>query len=324
MRVILFFVAALAAFGGHANALAQTKLARVGVLTFDAGAREPLAGFIKTLHQTLADQGWVEGKTVTFVMRDAQGNPARFGEAAAELVRQKVDVIYAISAPALRAAFAATKSIPIIGNDYTNDPIAVGYVKAYAHPGGNVTGIFLDAPEFAAKWLELLRDTVPGLKRVVALWDPAPGDTHARALASAAPGLGIEVQIVEVRKPEDIDNAAAAFETQPQAVVILPSPMLYLENPRLANLAIKQRVPSTSMNPRFPDAGGALAYGPDEQWTIERLALMVGKILRGAKPADLPIERPVKFDLVVNLKAAKQLNLKIPDAVVNRADRVIR
>jgi putative tryptophan/tyrosine transport system substrate-binding protein len=324
MRVIWLFVAALAAFGGHADAFAQTKLARVGVLTFDAGTREPLAGSIKTLHQTLADQGWVEGKTVTFVMRHAQGDPARFGEAAAELVRQKVDVIYAVSAPALRAAFAATKSIPIVGNDYTNDPVAAGYVKTYAHPGGNVTGVFLDAPEFAGKWLELLREIVPQLTRVVALWDPAPGDTHARALTSAAQSFGIQLQVVEVRKPEDIDNAAAAFTARAQAIVILPSPMLYVENPRLVNLAITQRVPATSMNPYSPNAGVLLAYGPDEQWTMGRLALMVGKVLRGTKPADLPIERPVKFDLVVNLKTAKQLNLKIPDAVVTRADRVIR
>ena len=324
MRLILFFVAALAASGWQVDAFAAEKLPRVGLLLFDAGHREPLAGFIRVLRQTLAQQGWIEGKTVSFVLRDAQGDPSKFGAAAADLVQQKVDVIYAVSAPALRAAFAATKSIPIVGNDYTNDPVAAGYAKSYSRPGGNVTGVFLDAPEFAAKWLELMREIVPNLSRVVALWDPAPGDTHSRALKTVAPSLGIQVQIVEVRKPEDIDNAAAAFATQPQAMVILPSPMLYMDNPRLANLAIKQRLPATSMGPQFPDAGGLLTYGPDERWSMERLAILVGKVLRGTKPADLPIERPVKFDLVINLKTAKLLNLKIPPAVVERADRLIR
>ena len=178
MRLILLFVVALAASAGQLDAFAEEKLPRVGLLLFDTGHREPLAGFIKTLRQTLAQQGWIEGKTVRLVIRDAQGDASKFGAAAAELVREKVDVIYAISAPALRAAFAATKSIPIVGTDYTNDPVAAGYAKSYGRPGGNVTGVFLDAPEFAAKWLELMGEIVPDLTRVVALRDPAPGDAH--------------------------------------------------------------------------------------------------------------------------------------------------
>lgn len=324
MRLILFFVVALAASGWRVDAFAQEKPLLVGVLIIGAGQREPFAGRIKALRQTLAQQGWIEGKTLSLVIRDAQGTASRFDAAAADLVRQKVDVIYADSAPAVRAAFAVTKSIPIVGVDYTNDPLTAGYAKSYNRPGGNVTGVFLDAPEFAAKWLELMREIVPNLARVVALWDPAPGNTHARALTTVAPSLGIQVQIVEVRTPEDIDNAAAAFATRPQAMVMLPSPMLFQENPRLVNLAMKQGLPATSIAASFADVGGFLAYGPDENWTDERVAWMVAKVLRGAKPADLPIERPVKFDLVINLKTAKLLNLKIPPAVVERADRLIR
>jgi putative tryptophan/tyrosine transport system substrate-binding protein len=277
-----------------------------------------------TSREALAQQGWIDGKTVSFVMRDAQGSPARFGEAAAELVRQNVDVIQATGAPAMRAAFTATKSIPIVGSDYTNDPVAAGYAKNYARPGGNITGVFLDAPEFAAKLLELLRECVPGLTRVVALWDPTPGDAHVRGLERAAQSLAIQVQVVQVRQPGDIDVAAAAFTNGPQAIVVVPSAMLYVENARLVSLATKQRLPATSMAPAFADAGGLIAYGPNDIWTSERIGSMVAKILGGAKAADLPIERPVQFDLIVNLKTAKQLNLKLPDAVVSRADRVIR
>lgn len=324
MRVLWLFVVALAVFAGQANVFAQEKLPRVGVLTIDAPTRQPIAGWIGTVREALAQQGWVEGKTVSFMMRDAQGNPARFGEAAADLVRQKVDVVLAFGAPAIRATFAATKSIPIIGSDYTNDPVTAGYAKNFSHPGGNVTGVFLDAPEFAAKWLELLREIIPGLTRVVALWDPAPGDSHVRALEAVSPSFGVQVQVVQVHKPADIDAAGAVFANGRQAIVVLPSVMFYVENARLIGMATKQHLPATAMNSTFADAGGLLAYGPNTTWTHERMGSMTAKILRGAKAADLPIERPVKFDLVVNLKTAKQLNLKIPDSIVSRADRVIR
>jgi putative tryptophan/tyrosine transport system substrate-binding protein len=315
---VLFVAAAIAA----AEARAQNKPPRIGVLTVVAPSKDP--GYLEVFHRSLAQQGWIEGKTVSLVVRDAQSSPSKFSQAAAELVSQKVDVIYADSAPAMRAAFAATKSIPIVGIDYTNDPVAAGYAKSYARPGGNVTGVFLDAPEFAAKWLELMREIVPNLKHVAALWDPSPGDAHLRALTSAAASMGIQVQVVQAHKPEDIDGAAPAFGKMTQALVVLPSPMLAVEGVRLVKLAMKQRLPATSMFAPFADAGGLLAYGPDERWTDERVATLIGKVLRGTKPGDVPIERPVKFDLIVNLKTAKALNIKIPESVLTRAERVIR
>jgi putative tryptophan/tyrosine transport system substrate-binding protein len=317
---VLLLAAAIAVVSWHADTHAQNKPVRVGVLTPSTGG--PMAQDIAILRRYLAERGWIEGKTISLVLRDAQGNPSQMQQGAADLVRQKVDVIYAYSAPALRAAFDATRSIPIVGTDYTNDPVAAGYAKSYARPGGNVTGVFLDAPGFAAKWLEQMREIIPHLERVAVLWDPSPGDTHVRALNAIAPSLGIKLQVVELRKPGDIEKLS--FDVRPQAMVILPSPMAYLENARFANLATTQRIPAASVNPRFPDAGGLLAYGPENDWTAERAAVMVDKILRGAKPAELPIERPLKFELVINLKTAKALNLKVPETLLVRADRVIR
>ena len=310
---------------GSEIAHAQTKLSRVGFLTIGSPSKMPVvAGWLEIFRRVLAQQGLVEGKNITIVMRDAQGSSSNFGRAAAELVNERVDVIYAIGAPAIRAAYELTKSIPIVGSDYTNDPVAVGYAKSYAHPGGNVTGVFLDAPEFAAKWLEMMREIVPNLKRVVALWDPSPGDTHVRAMAEICKSFKIQLQVITVRTPDEIDSAGAQFANRPQAIVALPSPMLYAENTRLVRLATKPRLPITSMFPNFADAGGLLGYGPNDAWTNERVAMLVAKILRGTKPGDLPIERPVKFDLIVNLKTAKELNIKMPETVLTRAERIIR
>lgn len=317
-------VAALTVFGWQGEAFAQSKLPRVGILTVGSPTKMPVAGFVEDFRRTLKRQGFVDGKTVTLVMRDAQGSPSNFNRAATELVNERVDAILAMSAPAVRAAYAATKSVPIVGSDYTNDPVAIGYAKSYAHPSGNVTGVFLDAPEFAAKWLEMMHEIVPNLKRVTALWDPSPGDTHVRAITQICKSFGIELQVIEVRTPDEIDNVSTTLAKQTQAVVVLPSPMLYSENARLVRLATKHRLPFTSMFPPFADAGGLLGYGPNDSWTTERMAMLMAKILRGTKPGDLPIERPVKFDLIVNMKTAKELGIKLPESVVTSADRIIR
>jgi putative tryptophan/tyrosine transport system substrate-binding protein len=317
-------VLALVALAATSIVNAQERLPRVGVLSIVPATQRPLAAWVNAAREALAQQGFIEGKTVTYVFRDARGDPENFSSAATELVRQKVDVIYAISAAAIRTAHAQTKSIPVVGTDYTNDPVAVGYAKSYARPGGNVTGVFVDAPEFSAKWLELMREIVPNLTRTAALWDPSPGDTHVRALESVGRTFGLQLQIVQVRRPQDIESAGDAFSNQPQALVVLPSPMFYVETARLAKLTHAQRLPATAMGPEFADAGGLLAYGPNDIWSSGRVGMMVAKILRGAKAGDLPIERPLKFDLVLNLKTAKLLGLKIPQTVIERADRVIR
>ncbi len=304
----------------------QAKLPRVGILTVDLRlAGDQAKYWWEPFRRTLAEQGWIEGKSVSFEYGNVRMDPSRFAEAAAELVRLNVDVIWAPSAPAARAAHAATRTVPIVALDATTDPVAEGYVESYGRPGGNLTGVFLDAPEFAGKWFELLKAMVPGLSRVAVLWDPAPGTTHLQAVRSVARSLGLQLQAVEVRKPEDIEAAFSAFRSgRAQALIILPSPMLYAQCEGLARLALKYRLPATSIFRLFAEAGGTISYGHQLASAYERTAVLVAKVLGGARPADLPVERPSKFELIVNLKTAKALGLTVPDSILYRADEVIQ
>ena len=325
VAVLLFAVTLLTTLGWTGESWGQENVRRVGILT---GAVDLTSDHAKQwwepFRRTLADQGWIDGKNVSFEFRKPSGDPPQFAAAAAELVRQKVDVIWATNAPAVRAAYAATRTIPIVAQDFTTDPIAEGYVESYSRPGGNLTGVFLDAPEFAGKWVELLKNMVPGLSSVVVLWDPSPGTAHLHAVESAALSFGVRLQVIEVRKPEDIDRAFASMRGRPEALIILPSPMLYFQTERLAKLALKYRLPATSLFRIFAEAGGTLAYGPDQAMASARIGVLVAKVLGGAKPGDLPVERPSKFDFVVNLKTAKALGLTIPQSILLRADEVIR
>jgi putative ABC transport system substrate-binding protein len=327
-RVAAVFLLAGAVLTGAAwteQVWAQDKLSRVGILSFFALKDEPeWKSNFERIRRNLADQGWIEGKNVQFEYRSAKGDPSQFAKAAVELVALDVDVIWANSAPALRAAYAATRTIPIVAGDYTTDPIAEGYIENYARPGRNVTGVFLDAPEIAGKWFELLNEIVSDLTRVAVLWDPGPGDTHLQAVRNVAESLNIKLQVLEVHHPGDIDKAFATLRGRPQAIVILPSPMNWFQSARLARLAVKHRLPATSIAPHFSNAGGLITYGPDMNWDEERLAVLLVKILDGAKPAELPVERTAKFQLVVNLKTAKSLGITIPQSILLRADEVIR
>lgn len=307
-----------------AQAWGQTKITRVGVLSFSEVADDPNLNNLVTLtRHELANRGWVEGKNLSIEYRSAWNDPSRFPAAALELVELEVDVILAPSAPAVRAAYAATHTIPIVANDYTNDPLAEGYVESYARPGGNLTGIFLDAPEIAGKWFDLLSAIIPNLSRVAVLWDPAPGANHLRAVRTVANSKGISVQVVEVRKPDDIDRAFNALRGTSQAVILLPSPLIVGQSVHLAELTRKHRVLATSMTRDFALAGGTLAYGPEQTSADQRYAVFVARILAGAKPAELPVERPSKFELVVNLRTARALGFTIPQSILLGADEVI-
>ena len=324
-RVLLVSAMLLAGTGWSGESAAQKTPARVGFLSFFAVADNPrMAAFQAVVRRTLADLEWIEGKNVMFEYRNAKGDPSRLDEAAASLVELDVDVIFASSASAVRAAYTATRTIPIVAVDYTTDAIAEGYIENYARPGGNVTGVFLDAPEFAGKWFELLKTLIPNLSHISVLWDPGTGDTHLRAVRSVARSLGIQLEILEVRTLADIDTAFESMRGQPQAAIFLPSPMIHGQSARLARLALKHRLPATSMALAFADAGGVLAYGPEGTSTYERNAMIVAKILEGANPAKLPVERPTEIKLVVNLKSAKTLGISIPRSILLRADEVIR
>jgi len=319
VAVLMFLAASLLTFGWSSESWGQTKIARVGILTIDD--KQP---WFEPFERTLAEHGWVVGKNVALEYRSAGGNASRFADAAQELVRLKVDVIYCVSAPAVHAARAATRTIPVVGMDYSTDPVAAGYADSYGHPGQNLTGVFLDAPEFTGKWLEILRAMVPRLSNIAVLWDPAPGPVHLRAVQGTARSLGAQVQVVEVHTPDEIEPAFSALHPRPQALVVLPSPLLYTESVKLAELAMKHRLPATAMFRLFSDSGGMVSYGPDLSTSVERCAVIVAKILRGTHPADLPIERPARFELIVNSKTVKALGLTIPDSVSVRADEIIR
>ncbi len=323
--VLLVTAVFLTLLGWTGESWGQAKLPRVGIISSFPITEDPsLSGWFEPFRRKLADEGWIEGKNFLFDYRSPQNDPSRFAGAAAELVALKVDVIWAIAAPMVRAAHAATRTIPIVAQDFTTDPVAEGYVESYSRPGGNVTGVFLDAPEFAGKWFEFLRAMIPDLSRVVVLWDPGPGPNHLRAIQKAARAFGIQAQVLEVRKLEDVERAFSALLGRPQALIILPSPWIYSQSEQLAKLALKYRLPGTSMARLFAEAGGVVAYGPDLASSSERSAALVAKILGGAHPAELPVERPTKVQLIVNLKTAKALGLTIPQSILLRADEVIR
>jgi putative ABC transport system substrate-binding protein len=319
--VFVFALAALTTAGWTGASWAQAKVARVGILAGPT-TDEAILRWYEPFRRALAEHGWIEGKNVSFEYRTARGDSARFAEAAAELVQLKVDVIFADSAPATRAAYAATRTIPIVGLDYTNDPVAAGYAQSYGRPAGNLTGYFLDAPQFAVKWLELLKAVVPGLSRVAVVWDPRPGAIHLQAVQDAAQRFGVRLQVLEVHKPADLEPAFSGVRAQ--GLIILPSPMTWGQSARLAELAMQHRLPATSFAIPFAEAGGVLAYGPDTAEALERCGILVARILGGAKPGDLPVERPTKFELVVNLKTVRALGLSVPDSVLIGARRVIQ
>jgi len=325
VAALVLSLLALTSIAWTENARGQTNLVRVGILSFfpvgDNPGSEPWVGPVREI---LAARGWVDGKNVSFEYRSAQSDPSKFLKAAKELVEADVNVIYALSAPALHAAYAITRTVPIVAVDFTTDPIARGYIETYSRPGGNVTGVFLDAPEFAGKWFDLLKATVPNLSHVAVLWDPGPGDSHLFAVRGVAESLDIKLQVLEVHQPRDIDKAFEAFSVKTQAVVILPSPLSYNQSSRLATLALNYRLPATSIFTEFTETGGTLAYGPETTLTDERIAILVAKVLGGSKPANLPVERPTKFRLSVNLKTAEVLGLNIPQSILLRADEVIR
>jgi putative tryptophan/tyrosine transport system substrate-binding protein len=312
----------LTAVGWSRDSWAQKKLARVGILGLVGADKQ--AQFYAPFYRTLRARGWVEGERVAFTYAFVASDALQLVSKAAELVRLQVDVVYADSAPAVRAAYAATRTIPIVGTDFTTDPIAEGYAQSYGRPGGNLTGVFLDAPDFSGKWLELLRAIVPGLSQVMVLWDPSPGEVHLRAIQGIARSFNVQLQVIELRVPADIDGVAAALRGRPQALIVLPSPMMVAQSARLANLAMKLQLPATSFARQFVEAGGLVSYGPDQAAAHERCGALVDRILRGSKPADLPIERPTKIKLIINLKAARALHLTIPDSVLARADEVMR
>ena len=303
-----------------AEAQQPGKIARVGVLT------PTFAVGLEPLHQGFRDLGYVKGKNLAIEYRFAEGKLDRLPALAAELVALKVDVIVAVGGPSVQAAKRATETIPIVMTN-AGDPVEQGFVASLARPGGNITGLSSFTTDLAGKRLELLREIILKLSRVAVLWHPdAIGSTLAwKESQLAAREQGLQLQSLEVRGHEDLDGAfRAASKERAQALVALRSPTVAIERKRIAELAIKNRLPVIYDDIAYVEAGGLMSYGTKHADLYRRAAIYVDKILKGAKPADLPVEQPTKFELVINLKTAKQIGLTIPPNVLARADKVIK
>jgi putative tryptophan/tyrosine transport system substrate-binding protein len=309
-----------------AEAQQAAKVARIGYLAANLGANREL---LEAVRQGLRDLGYVEGRNLVIEYRSAEGQPERLPSLAAELVALKVDVIVTSGTPQALAAKQATRTVPIVFAG-VSDPVRSGLVTSLAQPGGNATGSSLLAPELVGKSLEQLKQAVPGVSRVAVLWQPgALGERTDKEMVKgadvAARTLGVRPQFVEARGPANFDRAFSDMtKAHAGGLVVLSTPMFASERRRLVALAAKNRLPAVYPLREYVDAGGLMAYGPNAVDMYRRAATYVDKILKGAKPADLPVEQPTKFELVINLKTAKALGLTIPQSVLARADEVIQ
>jgi len=324
LAVFLTFSVVIAPLAAGAQQAA--KVARIGYLTVNLAAAPP--SLLEAFRQGLRDLGYVEGRDIVIEYRDAGGKAERLPALAAELVALKVDVIMAGSTPHALAAKQATKTIPIVFLS-SGDPIMDGLVTSLARPGGNVTGLSSLTPERVGKCLELLTQAVPGVTRVAVLWQPgAVGDRTEKDTRNeaevAARALGVRLQFVAARGPAEIDRAFSDMsKARAGALAVWATAMFVVERGRLVALAAKNRLPAVYTLSEFVDAGGLMAYGHSQADLNRRAATYVDKILKGAKPSDLPVEQPTKFELVINLKSAKMLGLTIPQSLLLRADQVI-
>ncbi len=307
-----------------ADAQQAAKTPRIGVL--GSGSGSDAAPRLEAFRQGLRERGWIEGQNVVLEHRWAEGRYDRLPDLAAELVRLKVDVMFAPGTAALVAAQNATRTIPIIMTS-VGDPVGRGTIASLARPGGNVTGLsFSVGFEFVGKQLELLKEVVPKVSRVAVLGNPG-NPTYGpmlREVQVAGRSLGVQLQVLEARGPNEFDRAFAAMVKQRAGALLVFADAVYVfHRTPLAQLAAKSRLPAIYGLREHVDAGDLLAYGPNLNDLWRRAAIYVDKILKGAKPADLPVEQPTKFELVINLKTAKALGLTIPPSLLQRADQII-
>jgi len=320
------FAGALLAVAVIAAAQQPKKILRIGYLSsFDPASESARSEGIRL---ALRELGYIEGQNIATEYRYAEGKMKRASELAAELVRLKVDIILAAGGTGLiQAAKNATKTIPIVMTGGGSDPVEAGLVESLARPGGNVTGITTFARQLAGKRLELLKEAVTKLVRVAALYDPANSNDIVEVkelLPADARALKLTIQPWKIPAVDDFEKVFAALNKQrPDGLYVTGSPLMGANRKRIADFAIKSRLPSVS-NRTYVDAGGLMSYGADLADSYRRIAIYVDRILKGAKPADMPVEQPTKFELVINLKTAKQIDLMIPQKVLARADKVIK
>ncbi len=317
-------VLALAALGAAPRATYAQQARRIPVIGFldprTAGTSPPY----DALRAGLRASGYIEAETIRIEARWAQGNPEALPGLAQELVQQKVDIIVAIANHSIMAAKAATRDLPIVAVDLETDPVASGLVPSLRRPGGNITGLFLNHADLAAKWLQLVKETVPGARRIAVLRDANTGPYQIDAITAAAKTMAVSLQVLDFRDAAEIQGALnAGLKDRPEALVQLGSPLINAAGKTIAGFLATHRLPGISPFRTFSDNGGLLSYGPNLKVMYRAMAVYVAKILKGAKAGDLPIEQPTHFEFVVNLKTARALGIKLPQTVLVRADEVI-
>jgi putative tryptophan/tyrosine transport system substrate-binding protein len=318
------FTTLLLAISSSANAQQLTNVPQVGTLF--SGYSSTATHYVAGLRQGLRELGYVEGQNIAIQYRWAEGRSDRFPDFAADLVRAKVDLIFAWGTTAVTAAKQATTTIPIVFVG-VGDPVGSRVVSSLARPGGNITGLTNISAELSSKHLELLKEVVPGLSRVAALRNPVnpASASQLKETQAAATGLGVQLRVMEVPDPKEFENAfSAVTRWRAGALIVLADPVFLSHRIQISELAARSRLPTVFNVGQYVDSGGLMAYGPSLVDSFRRAAYYVDKILKGAKPADLPIEQPTKFELVINLKTAKQIGLTIPPNLLARADKVIR
>ena len=318
----VLLVASLSAVAG-----AQTppKIPRIGYISPGASSNPARVARLEAFRRGLREHGYVEGQNIVVESRWARGNYDHYAELVGELVRSNVDVLVTVGGAGSQAAQRATKTIPIVMT-VVNDPLGSGLVESLAHPGGNLTGLSMMAPDLVVKQLQVLTEIVPKLSRVALLSNPAsPGSAPmVRGAEAVAPTLGLRLQVLEARNVQEIDQAFATLgKERPGALVVLAESIFTNQAKQIASLAVTQRLPSIFGLKEHAEAGGLAVYGADPLDMERRAAGFVVKILKGAKPADLPVEQPSKLELIINLRTAKALGLTIPQSVLLRADQVI-
>src|SRR6266571_3844258 len=324
-RLVLVLMVGALAVPLESFAQQPAKIARIGFL--HSASPEGVGDVhLQVFRDGLRELGYVEGKNLQLELRWGEGKLERLPALAAELVVANVDIIVAVTSPSVAAARQATQTIPIV-MPLSSDPVGNGLVASLAHPGGNITGLSQMAPELGEKRIQLLKEMFPKVSHAMAvLWNPDYVGMRARFEQAqvAAPAVGLTVRSVEVRDTRELD---AAFDViireHPEALLLLADPLTISQRSRIVEFAAEQRLPAIYETSNFVDVGGLISYGPSISDQYRRAATYVDKILRGAKPADLPIEQPTKFELVINMRAAKALGIKIPDSIMLRADKVI-
>jgi putative ABC transport system substrate-binding protein len=306
-----------------ARAQQADKIARIGFLSPQSVPHD-IGSVAAPFLWGLRDRGYVEGQTIAIEYRFADGQFQSLPDLAAELVRLKVEVIIARGAPAIHAAAVATTTIPIVMMFSSGDPVRSGFVKSLARPGGNITGLTLLAPDLGVKRLELIKAAFPGIAGVAVLANPQTSQEQLEQLRLAAPSLGIRLAVAEAQEPAELDVAfSTIMKDDPQVLLVLTDPMLNAQQDRIADVAGRNRLPLISDFKTTAEAGGLIAYGPKLAVLFDRTAYYVARILKGADPAELPVEQPTEFELVINLRTAKILGLTIPPTLLARADVVI-